>query len=164
MFPPATRKTITRLAILSVTLLLSACSSLFSSDFRDPSIHLTRVEVVRAKMLEQRFNLYFKVNNPNSISLDIQDIRYSVFLNEIKLASGQSNASFTLPPNSTTEIKVPVRSNLWRNLKQVIKMLKNPHEPINYRLEGEVEVGSWFGRSVQLQRSGEIIPSNFIPE
>jgi LEA14-like dessication related protein len=43
-------------------------------------------------------------------------------------------------------------------------MLKNPHEPINYRLEGQVEVGSWFGRSVQLQRSGEIIPGNFIPE
>ena len=70
----------------------------------------------------------------------------------------------TLPPNSTTEIKVPVRSNLWRNLKQVIKMLKNPHEPITYRLEGQVEVGSWFGRNVQLQRSGEIIPGNFIPE
>ena len=164
MFSPATRIALTRLAVLSVTLFLSACSSLFSNDFRDPSIHLVRVEVVRAKMLEQRFNLYFRVDNPNSVSLDIQDLSYSVFLNDIKLASGQSNISFTLSPNSTTEIKVPVRSNLWRNLKQVIKMLKNPHEPITYRLEGQVEVGSWFGRNVQLQRSGEIIPGNFIPE
>lgn len=164
MFSPATRKTITRLVLLSMTLLLSACSSLICNDFRDPSFHLSRVEVVRAKVLEQRFNLFFSIENPNNFSLDIQDLNYSVYLNEIKLASGQSSMSHTLAPKSTSEIKVPVRTNLWRNLKQVIQMLKNPNEPITYRLEGQVEVGSWFGRSVELQRSGELIPGSFIPE
>ncbi len=164
MLFPAIKTTIMRLLILSLTFCLSACSSLFTADFRDPSIHLIRVEVVRAKMLEQRFNLFFRVDNPNDFSLEAEDLSYSVYLNEIKLASGQSNVSFSLPANSSTEFKVPVRANLWRNLKQVIKMLKNPSEPIHYRLEGQIEVGSWFGRSVHLSRSGEIIPGNFIPE
>lgn len=164
MFCPAVKKTIKHFMLLGTALLLSACSSLFSSDFRDPSIHLIRIEVVRAKMLEQKFNLFFRVDNPNDFNLDIDDLSFSVFLNEIKLASGQSNISYNLPANSTTEFKVPVRANLWRNLKQVIKMLKNPNEPIHYRLEGQVEVGSWFGRSVHLSRNGEIIPGNFIPE
>ncbi|WP_229732159.1 LEA type 2 family protein [Pseudomonas sp. N040] len=152
------------LVVLSLVFCLPACSSLFSEDFHDPSIHLVRVEVVRAKMLEQKFNLYFRVENPNEFSLDIDDLSYSVFLNDIPLASGQRSISVTLPADSTTEFKVPVRANLWRNLKQVIKMLKNPNEPIRYRLEGTVEAGSWFGRTVHLSRSGEIIPGNFIPE
>lgn len=164
MFFPAINKIIMRTALLSLILLLPACSSLRVDDFRDPSIHLVKVEVVRAKLLEQKFNLFFRVENPNNFSLDIEDLSYSVYLNEIKLASGQSNISYTLEANSNTYIKVPVRTNLWRNLKQVIKMLKNPNDPIRYRLEGQVEAGSWFSRNVHLSRSGEIIPGNFIPE
>ena len=161
---PAIFNKILRPALLGLIVFLPACSSMFVSDFRDPRIHLARVEVVRAKLLEQRFNLYFRVENPNSFSLDIEDLSYNVYLNEIKLASGQSNLSYTLAANSTTTIKVPVRTNLWRNLKQVIKMLKNPDQPISYRLEGQIEAGSWFSRSVHLARSGEIIPGSFIPE
>jgi LEA14-like dessication related protein len=164
MLFPATRTIIKRIALLIPVLLLSACSSMLVGEFRDPSIHLVKVEVVRAKLLEQKFNLYFRVENPNDFSLDIEDLGYSVYLNEIKLAEGQSSISYNFPARSSTTIKVPVRTNLWRNLKQVIKMLKNPNDPIRYRLEGQVEAGSWFTRSVHLSRSGEIIPGNFIPE
>lgn len=160
----ATRKITTRTAMLGLLLCLQACSSLFVEDFKDPSIHLEKVEVVRAKLLEQKFNLYFRIENPNDFSLDIADLGYSVYLNDIQLASGQSSISYELPANSSTQIKVPVRTNLWRNLKQVIKMLKNPNDPIHYRLEGQVEAGSWFSRSVHLSRSGELVPGNFIPE
>mgnify|MGYP003453407134 CR=1 FL=1 len=164
MFPPAIKKIISRMLLLGLIVFLPACSSLFIGDFRDPRIHLVKVEVVRAKLLEQKLNLFFQVENPNDFSLDIEDLNYSIYLNEIKLASGQSNLSYTLAANSNTLIKVPVRTNLWRNLKQVIKMLKNPDQPISYRLEGQIEAGSWFSRSVHLARSGEIIPGSFLPE
>ena len=164
MLFPAIIKIIMRPALLGLILFLPACSSMIGDDFRDPVIRLERIEVVRAKLLEQKFNLYFRVENPNSFSLEIEDLSYNVYLNEIKLASGQSNLSFSLEPNSTTTIKIPARTNLWRNLKQIIKMLKNPNEPISYRLEGQVEAGSWFTRSVHVARTGEIIPGNFIAE
>jgi len=164
MLFPAIRTIIMRVALLGLILFLPACSIMSSDDFRDPSIHLVKVEVVRAKLLEQKFNLFFRVENPNNFSLDIEDLNYSVYLNEVKLASGQSPLSHTLAANSNTTIKVPVRTNLWRNLKQVIKMLKNPNQAISYRLEGQVEAGSWFTRSVKVSRTGEIIPGSFIPE
>lgn len=164
MLYPAIRIIIVRIALLGLIPFLPACSSLFTDDFRDPSIHLLKVEVVRAKLLEQKFNLFFRIENPNNFSLDIEDLNYSLYLNEVKLASGQTSLSYTLAANSNTTIKVPVRTNLWRNLKQVIKMLKNPDQPISYRLEGQIEAGSWFTRSVKVSRSGEIIPGSFIPE
>jgi LEA14-like dessication related protein len=164
MLFPAIKTIIIRIVLLGPILFLAGCSSMLGGEFRDPSIHLTKVEVVRAKLLEQKFNLYFRVDNPNDFSLDIEDLSYSVYLNEIKLANGNSNLSYNLPANSSTVLKVPVRTNLWRNLKQFLKMLKNPNDPIRYRLEGQVEAGSWFTRSVHLSRTGEIVPGNFIPE
>ncbi len=164
MLFPAITKPISRLMLFGLLVCLTACSNPFTSDFRDPTIHLVKVEVVRAKLLEQKFDLYFRVNNPNDFSLDIDDFSYSIYLNDIQLAKGQSSISFSLPPNSNTDIKVPVRTNLWRNLKQVIRMLKDPNQAISYRLDGQVEVGSWFGRTVHVSRSGEITPGSFIPE
>ena len=164
MLFPSIKTIIRRITLLGPILFLSACSSMLGGEFLDPSIHLVKVEVVRAKLLEQKFNLYFRVDNPNDFSLDIEDLSYSVYLNEVKLATGNSNLSYNLPAKSSTVLKVPVRTNLWRNLKQFLKMLKNPNEPIRYRLEGQVEAGSWFTRNVHLSRTGEIVPGNFIPE
>lgn len=57
-----------------------------------------------------------------------------------------------------------MRTNLWRHMKYIVKLLERPEEPIRYRLQGEVKTGLMFGRSVHLRRNGEIIPGDFIPE
>jgi LEA14-like dessication related protein len=57
-----------------------------------------------------------------------------------------------------------VRTNLWRHLKQIVSLLEDPNKPISYQLQGEVKTGLLFGRSVHLERKGEIIPGNYIPE
>ena len=57
-----------------------------------------------------------------------------------------------------------MNTNLWRHVKRVVKMLERPDQPIRYQLSGEVETGLMFGKSVHVQREGEIIPGNYIPE
>lgn len=143
---------------------LSGCSSWMAGDLKDPEVRLVNVEVVRAKLLEQRFVLRFRVDNPNDISLPVRGLDYSVYLNEVKLADGTSTASFSVPAHGRHEFDVPVRTNLWRHMRQVVKALEKPEEPIRYRLIGVVKTGFWFGRSVHMSRNGEIIPGDFIPE
>jgi len=150
-------------AILALGLGLSGCSSMWSS-FKDPAVHLLEVEVVKAKLLEQRFLLRFRIDNPNPASLTIRGLNYSVYLNEMKLADGESNSRFTIPAHGHKVFEVPVRTNLWRHVKPIVKLLESPEEPIRYRLQGEVKTGFLFGRSVHLSRNGEIIPGDFIPE
>ncbi|MNW10568.1 hypothetical protein D3C71_2078130 [compost metagenome] len=59
---------------------------------------------------------------------------------------------------------MPIRTNLWQHLREVVKLLKKPDQPIPYRLEGELKTGLFIGNDVHLSRYGEIIPGDFIPE
>ncbi|MBU1331871.1 MAG: LEA type 2 family protein [Gammaproteobacteria bacterium] len=143
---------------------MSGCSTWMSGGFKDPDVRLIKVDVIRAKLLEQQFTLRFRIDNPNAMSLPIRGLDYSVHLNEMKLAEGSSDVWFTVPANGHYVFDVPVRTNLWRHVRQIVKMLEEPDEPISYRLEGAVKTGLMFGRSVHMARNGEIIPGEFLPE
>ena len=152
------------LLTLGLLVSLGGCSSWLTDDFRDPEVRLLKVDVVKAKLLEQKFVLRFRIDNPNDISLPIRGLNYNVKLNGVLLAEGQSDKSFTVPARGHQTFDVPVRTNLWRHLKRIVNLLEDPDKPISYQLQGEVKTGLMFGRSVHLQRNGEIIPGNYIPE
>jgi LEA14-like dessication related protein len=143
---------------------LSGCSTWISNGFQDPDVRLLKVDVVRAKLLEQQFVLRFRIDNPNDVSLPVRGLVYTVHLNDVKLASGESSTWFTVPAHGSETFEVPVRTNLWRHMKYIVKLLEKPDEPIKYRLQGEVKTGLMFGKSVHLSRNGEIIPGSYIPE
>ncbi|MBX9914589.1 MAG: LEA type 2 family protein [Pseudomonadaceae bacterium] len=153
-------------ALLSLALLLgiSGCSSGLTDDLQDPIVRLLKVDVVKAKLLEQKFVLRFRIDNPNDLSLPVRFLRYKVKLNGVPLAEGESDRDFVIPANGHQNFEIPVRTNLWRHLKQIVSLLEDPNKPISYQLQGEVKTGLMFGRSVHLERKGEIIPGNYIPE
>jgi len=109
--------------------------------FKDPDVQLIKVDVIKARLLEQEFRLRFRIDNPNGVSLPVRGLDYAVHLNEMKLAEGYSNEWFTVPAHGHHTFEVPVRTNLWRHVRQIVKMLEKPDEPIRYRLQGEVKTG-----------------------
>jgi len=164
MFEQARRTGVAMAIWLALAATLGGCA--FSGkNFEDPTVALTDVEVERARLLEQRFVLHFRIDNPNDMSLAIRGLVYDVTLDGIPLAVGESNKHFVIPARAQTDFEIPVRTNLWRHLKNVIKTIKDPERPIPYRLSGEVKTGGvFFGRNVHLFRIGEIIPSRFLEE
>ncbi|MBM7060495.1 LEA type 2 family protein [Pseudomonas sp. UL073] len=154
---------ISLLMVFGLMIGLAGCST-FYSGFTDPDVRLIKVDVVRAKLLEQRFVLRFRIDNPNPFALSVRGLKYAVSLNEMKLTEGESNVSFSVPAYGHHQFDVPVRTNLWRHVKPIVKLLESPEQPIRYRLAGEVKTGFLFGPSVHLSRNGEIIPGDFIPE
>src|SRR5690606_41335813 len=55
----------TTLTCLFLLLALPGCSSWFGAAFIEPEVRLVRVDVIKAKLLEQRFSLRFRIDNPN---------------------------------------------------------------------------------------------------
>ncbi|NKQ12791.1 LEA type 2 family protein [Pseudomonas sp. SST3] len=143
---------------------LSGCSTWFSSDFQDPRVQLTDVEIIKARLLEQQFMLRFRIDNPNEQSLPVRGLVYTVHLNDIELASGESSGWATVPAHGFDYYEVPIYTNLWRHMKYIVRLLEKPDRPIAYRLEGELKTGLLLGRRVHIATNGEIIPGNFIPE
>jgi LEA14-like dessication related protein len=143
---------------------LSGCASWFSDDEPDPQVHLVQVEVVRAKLMEQKFILHFRVDNPNDSDLTVRSLEYRIHLGDMLLAEGEHEHWFTVGPKHSAYFKVPIRTNLWPKIRDLVKMLKKPDQPIPYRLEGELETGLFIAHYVHLARNGVIIPADLIPE
>lgn len=150
--------------ILLVFLGLGGCASWFSDEEPDPEVHLVRVEVVRAKLLEQRFVLHFRIDNPNDSDLTVRGLEYHIHLGDILLAEGEHEHWITVGPKSSGFYNVPIRTNLWSKVRDLVKQLKSPREPVPYRLEGEMETGLFIAHYVHLARNGVIIPADLIPE
>lgn len=151
------------LGLLSA-LVLSGCSSWLTAGPQDPGVHLVKVEVIKAKLLEQRFNLRFRVDNPNDTDLTVRGLRFRLLLDDMLLSEDQSTQWLTVPAHSQASFNVPVRTNLWRHAKSLVKRLEKFDQPMHYRLEGTLETGLFIGYDVHVSRNGEIIPGDLIPE
>ncbi|MDM8190977.1 hypothetical protein EVS84_14400 [Pseudomonas koreensis] len=150
--------------LLMLIVNLGGCASWFSDDSVEPAVHLVKVEVVRAKLLEQKFILHFRVDNPNDSDLTVRGLEYRIHLADILLTEGEHEHWFTVGPKRSAYLKVPIRTNLWPKVKQVVKLLKNPGQQIPYRLQGEMETGLFIAHYVHLERNGVIIPADLTPE
>ena len=114
---------------LGLLLSVSGCSSVITDDLRDPVVRLLKVDVVKAKLLEQKFVLRFRIDNPNDLSLPVRFLRYKVKLNGVPLAEGESDRDFVIPAKGHQNFEIPVRTNLWRHLKQIVNLLEDPTSP-----------------------------------
>jgi LEA14-like dessication related protein len=159
-----TRRIAPHLLTLFLLLGLGGCASWFSSDEPDPEVHLVRVEVVRAKLMEQRFVLHFRIDNRNDSDLTVRGLDYRIHLGGILLAEGEHEHWITVGPKASRAYKVPIRTNLWPQVKELVKQLKNNKQGVPYRLEGEMETGLFIAHYVHLARNGVIIPADLIPE
>lgn len=153
-----------RLLIGLLLMNLAGCASWWGSDYQNPSVHLVQVETVKARLMQQQFILHFRIDNPNDSTLQVRNLHYAVYLADLLLAEGDYGQWFRVAANSQRSIEVPVRTNLWRQLKPIAKLLEHPERPIPYRLEGELSSGLFFARDLHLLRKGEIIPADLIPE
>ena len=55
---------------------MAGCSTWFSGDFKDPTVELTKVDIIKARLLEQQFMLRFRIDNPNDHSLPVRGLIY----------------------------------------------------------------------------------------
>ncbi len=153
-----------RFMLLALLLGLGGCSTWLTGNYEDPEVHLKRVEVVKAKLLEQRFKLHFVIDNPNDEDLPVRGLTYKVSLEGLLLAEGEDDSWFSVRAHSRAVHVVEVRTNLWEHLKPLAKLLRHPDRPLQYRLEGELRTGLLFGHNLSLRRTGELTPAGLLLE
>lgn len=144
--------------------LTSGCSTWFSSDFEKPDVQLVDAEVIHARLLEQQFKLYFRIDNPNSSSLPVRGIKYEIHLNGIPLGKGKNNKWVTVPAHGHAYFDVPVHTNIWRHIRTIVRLLEKPDQSISYILQAEVKTGLLFKKKVKVMRNGSINPGEFLKD
>ncbi|MGE7993504.1 LEA type 2 family protein [Pseudomonas sp. NPDC089554] len=153
-----------RLLLLGLTLsLLAGCASWGGAEWQAPQVHLVRIETVKARLHQQEFVLHLRVDNPNDSRLFIRNLAYRVRLNDLLLAEDQASLWRSVGGHSQRTFKITARTNLWRQLKPLAKLLRSG-EPLRYQLQGDLNTGLLIHQALHLSRSGEIMPGDLQPE
>lgn len=148
----------TWLLVLSVSL-LGGCAALgLGPSYTKPEIALANVEMLKSNLWEQSFRLRLRVDNPNERALPIRGMHYVVYLNGTKLATGVSDSAFDVPAYGSEYFDLHVRSNLWRHLGDLAKMVDR-QQPVDYLLEGHIRTGLFLSPKINLKEEGRLDPS-----
>lgn len=162
LFSSRYRTCVRNLTLLLLVLFTSGCSTWFGRDFREPEVQLTDVELVYARLLEQELLLEFRIDNPNDRSLPVRGMSYNLDINGLSLGRGHSNQWMTVPANGSSYFKLRAHTNLWRHVKSLVALLKNPDQPIRYSLDGELKTGLMFNKKVPVRRQGSFTPGEYL--
>ncbi len=147
---------IRRFAGLSLVfaLLLQGCASLFTRP-ESPIVTVTRLEPAEMGLLEQRYQLTLRVQNPNDFELPIRGLTYKLEINDEEFARGVSSEAVTVKPFGEETIKVNVTSNLLSLVGKLKNLAPNAASGLRYKISGNIAlVGETF--RLPFGKEGEI--------
>lgn len=147
-------KHIYRCGLVVLTTALFSCS-LLTTKLETPNISVTKLDVREIGLLEQRYDVSLRVQNPNTVELPIKGLSFDIFLNGNKFAHGVSNGAVIVPAFGEQQIKVQIVSSLYSIINQ-IKVLSTPgSERLSYRIIGQVSLSDYYS-TLEFDQRGTI--------
>ena len=118
---------------------LGACATLTGLD-EPPRVSLASIEPVDFKLLEQRFRLSLRVQNPNDRDITIRGFDYAIVINDKIFAQGVSGKPLSVPAWGESVTEVEVVSSLERIIEQLQAFGERASPDIDYALSGHVRI------------------------
>lgn len=121
---------------------------------------LADVTLAGGSLLEQRYRLELRVQNPNDREIAVRGLDYELRLNERPFATGVSSAAVTLPAYGTQVVELEAFSGLREFVEQFLEVGRRGSGVVRYRLTGHVRLASP-PVTLPFDRSGEfsLVPS-----
>jgi LEA14-like dessication related protein len=139
------------MALLAIS--LTACAGIRP---QPPEVQLSGLEISDVSLSHANFLATLKLFNPNSIGLDIEGLKFTLFLNDVRVAKGQTAKVFSIPAEDSRDVAVRLSSS-FLDLFQLTRSLQNQQE-VNFRIVGEIRIdgAGMLGRSIPLEREGTL--------
>ena len=145
---------LTRTVILVLlTASLTACAGIRPAP---PEVQLSGLEITDLSLSHANFLARLQLYNPNDVSLDIKNVKFTLFLNDVRVAEGQSIKPLTIPAEKTAEATLRLSSSFF-NLYQLTRTLQN-QEQVAFHLVGEVKVGGpgFLSTTIPIEHQGAL--------
>jgi LEA14-like dessication related protein len=99
-------------------LIIAACSTM-PRDFETPKFSIADIAPKDMTLMEQRFDVKVRIQNPNNFDLGINGVRFDIALNGKEFGTGMSGAKVTVPRFGSEVISGEVITGLGSILRQV---------------------------------------------
>jgi LEA14-like dessication related protein len=150
-----------RLAALLVLAWTAACSTL--GPYQEPlRVNLVSIQPLDMTLLEQRYVLLLRIQNPNDSELSVNGVSFDLDLNGKEFANGVSGEPFVVPAFGEQVVSVNVVSTLFAVVRQVQELQSGELKSLQYRLSGRLSLAKGFAR-IPFERTGELDLGSFQP-
>ena len=137
-------------------LLMAGCASL-GEKREPPRVSLANIKLVDLQLLEQRYLVTLRIQNPNPKELAIEGMSFELEINEQDFAYGVSADAVTVDPYAEALVDVAVVSSLFSIIDQLKTQNSRQGKPLTYRLTGKASIaGSML--TIPFERAGEFTP------
>ncbi len=125
--------------LIIISSLLLGCASL--TKFKEsPSINLVNLNLLESTLFEQRYQLKFRVQNPNPESMPITGMHFALEINGKKFMTGLSNHETSIPAYSDAVIEATGTTTLFGIARQIQDLQNKKGATLAYRLSGKLSV------------------------
>jgi len=151
-----------RLTLLFVLVWTAACSTL--GPYQEPlRVNLVSIQPLDMTLLEQRYVLMLRIQNPNDSELSVNGVSFDLDLNGKEFAHGVSGEPFVVPAFGEQVVSVNVVSTLFAVVRQFQELQSGELQSLQYRLSGRLSLAKGFAR-IPFERSGELDFASFQPQ
>ncbi len=133
-------------------LLVSGC--VLAPKFTPPTLTVVGVRVEGSDLLAQHLRVRVHVQNPNDRKLPVKGIEYALEVDGQAFASGDSAASFVVPPLGEAEFDMNVTTNVAGTLMRLMASGPDALPNVPYRLTGHVSPPEGWLQSMPFEQPG----------
>lgn len=137
--------------VLSAVLLAAVPPGAYAQG--EPAITLSRIDAVRLQGDRGSLDLALDVQNRQSISLEMQTVKFRLFLGSMEVGQGQSTEPVRVPAGG--HALMPVRIDVHRVAELAMTLALSAGREIPYVIKGIAEVGLT-GLPVPFSHSGTV--------
>ena len=138
MFSFGVRNTLIAFTLVAGAL-ASACVQAPTS-MQPPQVTLAGLSLLEFDLVEQRYEIRLRVQNPNSFDFVIEGMQYEVEINDKIFARGLSNNKMSIPHNGMRTVSVEAISTLSDVFRQLQVEERSEPEVLRYRVSGTLKV------------------------
>lgn len=145
-----------KLITLFFVLHLTGCAVL-PSGIETPHVSLNNLQLLDMTLLEQRYAVTLRVQNPNPVPLPVSGMNFQLDINDTEFGRGVSNDTVTVPAYGEALVEIQLVSNLMRIFHQIRALESGKGQSLRYRLSGGLSLASRLGK-LPFEYRGEFAP------
>jgi len=140
--------------LLSLSILIAGCASL-PGQIEPPSLSIANINLLDVTLLEQKYRIQLRIQNPNSFDLPIDGLAYELEVNDKPFAKGLSNHPVTVPRYGSEMLDVEGVSTFAGLFRQLAELERNRQSNLRYRIKGKLNLSN-VPSPVTFDNQGEI--------
>ena len=135
---------ITELDVFSDSALPSKITLRETADFpglREPRFNITSIAILKAELINTRFRVTMRIDNPNPFPLELSGLVYKLYGNGRPWADGTDRSTFTIAGKSSVQGQLYLTMNFINMDRNLLNQIINLVD-VNYRFTGEAQIST----------------------